>query len=163
MAFYSLKATCIGLLYSLIVYLLVFYCCADANQTSILVEINHGVSGGLWAELVRNRGFEAGVGTTSNIYPWSIIGDNSSIYVSTDLTSCFERNKVALQIQVLCGDTKPCPSSGVGISNPGFWGMNIEKGKKYKIVFYVKALAISDLKISFTGFDGVTLASTTVT
>ncbi|CAL0323324.1 unnamed protein product [Lupinus luteus] len=29
--------------------------------------------------------------------------------------------------------------------------MNIEEGKKYQIVFYVKALATSDLQISFTG------------
>ncbi|CAL0323341.1 unnamed protein product [Lupinus luteus] len=127
-----------------------------------LEEINHGVSGGLWAELVSNRGFEAG-NATSNIHPWSIIGDNSSIYVSTDLTSCFERNKVALQMQVLCGDTKPCPSSGVGISNPGFWGMNIEKEKKYEIIFHAKALAISNLEISFTGAGDVKLASTSVT
>ncbi|CAL0323336.1 unnamed protein product [Lupinus luteus] len=179
MGFFSLKATCSVLLYSFIVYLLAFHSCVDANQTSILVvnatsnssprripdnffgvfleEINHGVSGGLWAELVSNRGFEAG-GNSSNINPWSIIGDNSSIYVSTDLTSPFERNKVALRIEVLCGATKPCPSNGVGISNPGFWGMNIEKGKKYQIVFYVKALATSDLQISLTGANDVKLA-----
>ncbi|OIW16744.1 hypothetical protein TanjilG_00075 [Lupinus angustifolius] len=184
MGLYSLKATCSVFVYSLIVCLLAFRCCADANQTSILVvnatsnfsarripdnffgvfleEINHEVSGGLWAELVSNRGFEAG-NATSNIYPWSIIGDNSSIYVSTDLTSCFKRNKVALRMEVLCGGTKPCPCSGVGISNPGFWGMNIEEGKKYQIVYYVKALAMADLQISFTGTGDKKLASVNVT
>ncbi|CAL0323338.1 unnamed protein product [Lupinus luteus] len=36
--------------------------------------------------------------------------------------------------------------------------MNIEEGKKYEIVFYVKALATSDLQISFTGANDVKLA-----
>ncbi|KAL0404736.1 UNVERIFIED_CONTAM: Alpha-L-arabinofuranosidase 1 [Sesamum radiatum] len=46
----------------------------------ILQEINHAGAGGLWAELVSNRGFEAGgPNTPSNIEPWSVIGDESSL------------------------------------------------------------------------------------
>jgi alpha-L-arabinofuranosidase len=68
-------------------------------------------------------GFEAGgPHTPSNIDPWSIIGDDSSIFVATDRTSCFTRNIVALRMEVLCDD---CPVGGVGIYNPGFWGMVI--------------------------------------
>jgi hypothetical protein len=68
-------------------------------------------------------GFEAGgPHTPSNIDPWSIIGDDSSIFVATDRSSCFTRNIVALRMEVLCDD---CPASGVGIYNPGFWGMVI--------------------------------------
>ncbi|KAG5085999.1 hypothetical protein JHK82_053396 [Glycine max] len=115
-------------------------------------EINHAGAGGLWAELVRNRGFEAGgPNVPSNIFPWSIIGDDSTILVSTDRTSCFERNKVALRMNILCNESNPCPAGGVGISNPGFWGMNIEKGQKYKVVFYVKARGRLDLDVSFVG------------
>ncbi|GAU41081.1 hypothetical protein TSUD_139840, partial [Trifolium subterraneum] len=63
-------------------------------------EINHAGAGGLWAELVSNRGFEAGgENDPSNIYPWTIIGDKSLILVSTDQTSCFERNKNALKME----------------------------------------------------------------
>ena len=66
-------------------------------------------------------GFEAGgPHTPSNIGPWSIIGDDSSIFVATDRTSCFNRNIVALRMEVLCDN---CPAGGVGIYNPGFWGM----------------------------------------
>uniref|UniRef100_A0A8R7UGH5 Uncharacterized protein n=1 Tax=Triticum urartu TaxID=4572 RepID=A0A8R7UGH5_TRIUA len=84
-------------------------------------EINHAGAGGIWAELVSNRGFEAGgPHTPSNIEPWSIIGDDSSVFVGTDRTSCFRRNKVALRMEVLCDN---CPVGGVGIYNPGFWGM----------------------------------------
>ncbi|OMP12611.1 hypothetical protein COLO4_02962 [Corchorus olitorius] len=89
-------------------------------------EINHAGTGGLWAELVSNRGFEAGGAIIpSNIDPWSIIGDESSLIVSTDRSSCFERNKVALRMEVLCDSEGAhiCPSGGVGLYNPGFWGM----------------------------------------
>lgn len=71
-------------------------------------------------------GFEAGgPNTPSNIDPWSIIGNESSIYVETDRTSCFDRNKVALRLEVLCDSTGDniCPADGVGVYNPGFWGM----------------------------------------
>ncbi|GMH20234.1 hypothetical protein Nepgr_022075 [Nepenthes gracilis] len=120
-------------------------------------EINHAGAGGLWAELVSNRGFEAGgLHTPSNIDPWSIIGDESSIIVSTDLSSCFQRNKVALQMEVLCDDNGPsiCPSGGVGIYNPGFWGMNIEQGKTYKVVLYMRSSGSVNVSVSLTGSNG---------
>ena len=73
-------------------------------------------------------GFEAG-GTTipSNIDPWGIIGDESSVVVATDRSSPFEHNKLALRMEVLCDDnsnsTNICPAGGVGVYNPGYWGM----------------------------------------
>ncbi|CAN6278760.1 unnamed protein product [Urochloa humidicola] len=124
-------------------------------------EISHAGSGGLWAELVANRGFEAGAcHTPSNIGPWLIIGDNSSIAVAVDRTSCFSRNIVALRMEVLCND---CPAAGVGIYNPGFWGMNIEDGKMYNLVMHVKSLEATNLTISLTSSDGLQkLASVTL-
>ena len=71
-------------------------------------------------------GFEAGgPNVPSNISPWSIIGNESTISVSTDRSSCFDRNKVALRMDVLCDNEgiNVCPTGGVGIYNPGFWGM----------------------------------------
>uniref|UniRef100_A0A0E0MJ79 non-reducing end alpha-L-arabinofuranosidase n=1 Tax=Oryza punctata TaxID=4537 RepID=A0A0E0MJ79_ORYPU len=124
-------------------------------------EINHAGAGGIWAELVSNRGFEAGgPHTPSNIDPWSIIGDDSSIFVATDRTSCFSRNTVALRMEVLCDN---CPAGGVGIYNPGFWGMNIEDGKTYNLVMYVKSPETVELTVSLTSSDGSqNLASTTI-
>ncbi|XP_057971979.1 alpha-L-arabinofuranosidase 1-like [Malania oleifera] len=121
-------------------------------------EINHAGAGGLWAELVSNRGFEAGgPNTPSNIDPWSIIGNESLLVVSTDRSSCFERNKVALRMEVLCDSegANICPAGGVGIYNPGFWGMNIEQGKTYKVVFYVRASQSIDLSVSLTSSNGL--------
>uniref|UniRef100_A0A6N2KSZ9 non-reducing end alpha-L-arabinofuranosidase n=1 Tax=Salix viminalis TaxID=40686 RepID=A0A6N2KSZ9_SALVM len=154
----------------------------DANQTANLIinasisrpipetlfgiffeEINHAGAGGIWAELVSNRGFEAGgQNTPSNIAPWSIIGDQSSLNVSTDRSSCFERNKVALQMDVLC-DSKGsniCPAGGVGIYNPGFWGMNIEQGKVYKVVLFVRSLGSINVSVSLTSSDGSKMLAT---
>ncbi|XP_059462353.1 alpha-L-arabinofuranosidase 1-like isoform X1 [Corylus avellana] len=129
-------------------------------------EINHAGAGGLWAELVSNRGFEAGgPNVPSNIDPWSIIGDESSIIVSTDRSSCFERNKIALRMEVLCDSegTNICPAGGVGIYNPGFWGMNIEKGKTYKVVLYVRSLEAINLSVSLTGSNDLqTLATSDI-
>ncbi|RDX76463.1 Alpha-L-arabinofuranosidase 1, partial [Mucuna pruriens] len=173
----SLKASFDVMLYSFMIHFLAFQCCcADANSTLVIhasnkatarripntflgvfvEEINHAGAGGLWAELVSNRGFEA---RGSNIYPWSIIGNESSISVLINRTSCFKRNKAALQMKVHCGGHKPCPSGGVGISNPGYWGMNIEQGKRYKVVYHVKSKRKFDLKLSFTGVDVIEVAS----
>ncbi|KAL6530608.1 aspartate-semialdehyde dehydrogenase-like protein [Orobanche minor] len=122
-------------------------------------EINHAGAGGLWAELVSNRGFEAGgPNTPSNIDPWSVIGNESSLIVSTERSSCFERNKIALRMEVLC-ETDTCPAGGVGIYNPGFWGMNIEEGKSYRLVFYARSLGQIDVSVSLTGSTGSTLAT----
>lgn len=126
-------------------------------------EINHAGAGGIWAELVNNRGFEAGgQNTPSNIDPWSIIGNETFINVMTDRTSCFIRNKIALRMEILCSNSGSynCPAGGVGIYNPGYWGMNIEKGKSYKVVLYVKSSGSLNLLVSLTSSDGLqTLAS----
>ncbi|XP_028755671.1 alpha-L-arabinofuranosidase 1-like [Neltuma alba] len=125
-------------------------------------EINHAGSGGLWAELVNNRGFEAG-GTMvpSSIFPWTIIGDESNIRVTTELASPFPRNKVAVKLHVLCRSPEKCPQ-GVGLSNPGFWGMNVQQGKKYKVVFFARSSRSIDLKVSLTGENGQELASSNI-
>ncbi|XP_017419650.1 alpha-L-arabinofuranosidase 1-like isoform X2 [Vigna angularis] len=184
MVFCSLRPWFGVMLYSLLIHFLSFQqCFADGNSTLVVnasfdkenarripqsfhgvffEEINHAGAGGLWAELVSNRGFEAGgPDNTLNIYPWSVIGNESSISVSINQTSCFERNKAALQMKVYCGGLKPCPYGGVGISNPGYWGMNFEQGKRYKVVYHVKSETKFDFQLSFTGIDVIKVASNT--
>uniref|UniRef100_A0ACD5WNY6 Uncharacterized protein n=1 Tax=Avena sativa TaxID=4498 RepID=A0ACD5WNY6_AVESA len=130
-------------------------------------EINHAGAGGLWAELVSNRGFEAGgPNTPSNIDPWFIIGNESSIIVGTDRTSSFERNPVALRMEVLCDSkgTNVCPSGGVGVYNPGYWGMNIERRKSYKVSLHIRSSDAVSLSVSLRSSDGLQkLASRTIT
>ncbi|KAI7736721.1 hypothetical protein M8C21_001969 [Ambrosia artemisiifolia] len=117
-------------------------------------EINNAGAGGLWAELVSNRGFEAGgLHSPALIEPWSIIGDYSLVQVVTDFSSSFKRNPVALRMEVLC-DSKSCPAGGVGIYNPGYWGMNIEQGKTYKLVLYIRSLNSINMTVSLTNSTG---------
>nr|XP_043636018.1 alpha-L-arabinofuranosidase 1-like [Erigeron canadensis] len=129
-------------------------------------EINNAGAGGLWAELVSNRGFEyGGQHSPSLIEPWSIIGDFSLVRVVTDLSSCFKRNPVALRMEVLC-DTdgvNACPVGGVGVYNPGYWGMNIQRGKTYKLVLYIRSSDSINVAVSLTDSKGVqTLAATNI-
>ncbi|OAY83025.1 Alpha-L-arabinofuranosidase 1 [Ananas comosus] len=128
-------------------------------------EINHAGAGGLWAELVSNRGFEAGgTNTPSNIDPWSIIGNETFVSVATERTSCFSRNIVALRMEVHCDNSGSivCPARGVGVYNPGFWGMNIEEGKSYKVVLHIKSTGSVNLTVSLTNSNGFDLATSNV-
>jgi hypothetical protein len=92
-------------------------------------EINHAGTGGLWAELVQNRGFEAGgLNTPSDIRPWVAVGTETQVLLGTDRSSPFVKNPVALRVAILCdaedsSSSNQCPHRGVGVSNPGFWGM----------------------------------------
>ncbi|KAI9108672.1 hypothetical protein K1719_020319 [Acacia pycnantha] len=161
----------------LVLFSFAFHAFADHNPTPSLVvnaqsgrkipetffgvffeEINHAGTGGLWSEFVNNRGFEAG-GTQlpSNIFPWSLIGNESTISVTTERSSPFPRNEIAARLDVLKDS-----STGVGLSNPGFWGMNIEEGKKYKVALYARASKPIDLKVAFVGAHGKELASTNI-
>lgn len=75
---------------------------------------------------VKFPGFEAGgPHAPSNIDPWSNIGDEAYVNVSTERSSCFARNIVALRMDILCDSSGAniCPDGGVGVYNPGFWGM----------------------------------------
>ncbi|KAK7377987.1 hypothetical protein VNO80_03423 [Phaseolus coccineus] len=66
-------------------------------------------------------------------------------------------------MKVYSGGHKPCPYGGVGISNPGYWGMvqNFDKGKRYKVVYHVKSETKIDFQLSFKGVDVIKVASNT--
>ncbi|GAB2223805.1 hypothetical protein Droror1_Dr00004546 [Drosera rotundifolia] len=122
-------------------------------------EINRAGDGGLWAELVQNRGFEAGGRhAPSWIVPWGRVGDDESVFIATELNSPFQHNKVALRIDALCD--RDCPFGGVGVFNPGNGGMNIVKGKKYNIEFHAKASRKVDLTVAFVSSDGTKVLAT---
>ncbi|KAJ8449143.1 hypothetical protein Cgig2_004198 [Carnegiea gigantea] len=117
-------------------------------------EINHAGTGGLWAELVSDRGFEAGGHhEPSMISPWGMIGDETVISVTTEMSSCFKTNPIALRMDIHCSPTT-CPPGGVGVYNPGYWGMNVEEGKTYKIVLYIRSSGPLDAVVSFVTSDG---------
>jgi alpha-N-arabinofuranosidase len=136
---------------------------------AVLQEINHAGTGGLWAELVQNRGFEAGgLNTPSDIRPWVAVGTETQVLLGTDRSSPFVKNPVALRVAILCdaedsSSSNQCPHRGVGVSNPGFWGMDIREGATYKVKFWLRSTASLSLSVSFTSADGSqTLAQETV-
>ncbi|CAI5531687.1 unnamed protein product [Closterium sp. Naga37s-1] len=80
---------------------------------AFVAEINHGGAGGLYAELVQNRGFEAGgQETPSTIHPWLPMGSEPHVLLSTERCSPFPRNPIALRIDIHC----PAPPSPRGDS-----------------------------------------------
>lgn len=92
-------------------------------------EINCAGDGGLYAELVRNRGFE----DSDRPEHWVVLKDAS---VTVDPAPGGRCVNVKGPI-------------GSGISNQGYWGMHVEKGKPY--VLSVKVVA---------GYEGTTIGAT---
>ncbi|KAG5521790.1 hypothetical protein RHGRI_034124 [Rhododendron griersonianum] len=55
------------------------------------------------------------------------------------------------------------PDGGVGVNSPRFWGMNVEQGKKYKVVLYIRSLLSVNILVSLTGSNGLqTLATANI-
>lgn len=138
-----------------------------------LEEINHGVDGGLYAELVRNRGFEdakppegftfrdgrwldargydAGFsrfGYFTNGLPfWSLVkAGEADGAMSLDMSEPLNAaTPRSLRLEI----TKAAPGR-VGIANQGFWGMGIRRGARYHLSFWARCAE---------GFDGVLTAT----
>jgi alpha-L-arabinofuranosidase len=130
-----------------------------------LEEINHGVDGGLYAELIRNRGFEdakppegftlrnerwvdsegrgaydAGFsrfGYATNGLPfWSLVKDDGAQgSMSLDL----ENPLSPATPRSLRLEITDISTGRLGISNEGFWGIGIQKGEAYNLSFWARA------------------------
>jgi alpha-L-arabinofuranosidase len=139
-----------------------------------LEEINTGVDGGLYAELIRNRGFEDAKppegfsfinGRWDNgrgyVIPyhfevdkslpyWSLVKEGGaqgsmSLDMSNPLNSATPRS-CRLEIQDV--------SSGrIGIANEGYWGIGVKEGEQYVLSFWARG------DVSFTGPLVATLES----
>ncbi|MDE6553359.1 MAG: carbohydrate binding domain-containing protein [Muribaculaceae bacterium] len=88
-------------------------------------DINHAADGGLYAELIRNRSFEDDASPCN----WAAVGDAKMTLIHEGLLNDVQHN--ALNIIV----ARP----GDGVRNEGFWGMNVVKGRKYKLSFWAKS------------------------
>lgn len=88
-------------------------------------EINHAGDGGLYAELIQNRSFED---NTSTPTAWNAVGSAEMTLVSEGLMN--EAQNEALKVSF--------KTKGDGISNSGFWGINIQEGTVYDFSAWVK-------------------------
>ncbi|MDR1121248.1 MAG: carbohydrate binding domain-containing protein [Dysgonamonadaceae bacterium] len=111
-------------------------------------EINHAGDGGLYAELVRNRSLEDN--TASPEY-WTATGSAALSLITTNLLN--DTQKQALHVNV--------STAGGGVYNSGFWGMNFEAGKQYRLSFWVKT-ALPSLTFTLQNNQGGNCGSFTV-
>ena len=97
-------------------------------------DINHAADGGLYAELIQNRSFEDN--ETLPVH-WSAV-HNSKSKASIELTAEDPMNNAhrkSLRVIVSAADDVNL----AGVSNDGYWGMNIVKGREYKLSFWAKS------------------------
>ena len=101
-------------------------------------DINYAADGGLYAELVQNRGFEyklsdrKGSDSTWNAKKaWSLSGDGASFTIDS-ITPIHENNKhfAVLEIEM----------PGVALVNDGFNGISVKQGEKYNFSVFATML-----------------------
>ena len=95
-------------------------------------EINHAGDGCLYAELVRNRSFE----DADKIDPWTLVtgGTRTGEIAIEKEKPLSAKNPQSLRVKI--GGTG---EGRVGVANPGFWGIALKKGEKYRLSFYARA------------------------
>ncbi|MBP7049435.1 MAG: hypothetical protein KBE65_00305 [Phycisphaerae bacterium] len=126
-----------------------------------LEEINHGVDGGLYAELIRNRGFEdsrppegftlrdgrwldakgydAGFDqfgyTTDGVPFWSLVQEGGARGTMSLQTTggITEQSCHCLRL-----DVETTADGRFGVANGGFFGIGVKQGQKYELSLYAK-------------------------
>ena len=130
-------------------------------------DINFAADGGLYAEMIENRSFEAkeGFGTPGNFYT---VDDNGYAWETYAADGQAEP-----RMQYIMGtplsEANPhylrftATEAGQGFSNKAYDGIRLHKGMKYNVSFYARCVdyAGSDFVISVNK-DGKTYAETTV-
>ena len=130
-------------------------------------DINFAADGGLYAEMIENRSFEAkeGFGTPGNFYsvddngyawePYAADGQDKPRMQYIMGTPLSEANPHYLRFTAT--------EAGQGFSNKAYDGIRLHKGMKYNVSFYARCVdyAGSDFVISVNK-DGKTYAETTV-
>lgn len=126
-----------------------------------LEEINHGVDGGLYAELLRNRafedsrppegyqfkngrwqnrqGFDSGFSrydyTTNGVPFWSLVRDgdaHGSIHLETS-GGITKQSAYCLRL-----DVESMSNGNVGVANEGFFGVGVRQGEEYVLSLYAR-------------------------
>ncbi|HXR49245.1 MAG TPA: alpha-L-arabinofuranosidase C-terminal domain-containing protein [Candidatus Limnocylindrales bacterium] len=93
-------------------------------------EINHAGDGGIYAEMVSNRNFEA-PGFTAG---WQFITTGSAAGTVSAASSLplSASNLYSARLNFSTG------SGGVGFANNGYWGMHFQAGQTYHLAFYAR-------------------------
>ena len=97
-------------------------------------DINHAADGGLYAELIQNRSME-----DSDTQPvhWNAVHNSQSKSV-IELTAEDPLNgahQKSLRVMITAADEQNL----AGVQNDGYWGINVVKGREYKLSFWAKS------------------------
>ncbi|KAJ6489593.1 glycoside hydrolase [Mycena vitilis] len=122
-------------------------------------DINHSGDGGLYAELLQNRAFQAVIpGTQNSLTAWQPFnGARLSVTAKTGGVSPSLPNSLAVQIpKVVTGR--------IGFENTGYWGIKVQSGWTYQGSFYAKAATFSgSIAVSLKSTRGTVFATKAVT
>jgi hypothetical protein len=91
-----------------------------------LEEFNHGIEGGLYAQMINNPSFEEVVDAWGAPYPdkyWGIVKQGSSAGSISGQTSANTGMLNSHQVHCLKLSVTSVASGSVGLKNDGFWGM----------------------------------------
>jgi len=91
-------------------------------------DINHSGDGGLYAELIQNRAFQGSIDYPSSLTPWTPIG-SARLSLQNLTTPLSLALPTSVQVEATGNGT-------VGISNPGWWGFDVQP-QKYNGSFWV--------------------------
>ena len=111
-----------------------------------LEDLNHAIEGGLHAEMVKNRAFNA----PEPIGSWEPFGTRPGAYWSMGAAQHPDKakaNRWQLRLQVVTTD-----GGRVGVLNRGYWGIAVREGGRYK-------LTLDAGQAGLTGLLHVTLGS----
>ena len=120
-------------------------------------DINFGADGGLYSELVKNRGFEF---PESAIMGWTreaAGGSRGSLSIRTK-EPLEEINPHYMHIEI-----RDPAQSGFGIKNEGFRGMGLRKGETYIFSVYARApMETMSFKVELVSSDGKVLGQASI-
>ncbi|MDD4970565.1 MAG: alpha-L-arabinofuranosidase C-terminal domain-containing protein [Paludibacter sp.] len=95
-------------------------------------DINHSADGGLYAELIKNRSFEDAITVTD----WTpVVGNGASMSLfidNTNLLNSSQANELKMVASVATANAR------AGVSNSGYWGINLIQGKQYTLSFFAR-------------------------
>lgn len=96
-------------------------------------DINHAADGGIYAELIRNRSFEDATAPEF----WNLTNLQGAVADASVETNNL-LNKAQTRALKLKVTDLPNQNSWCHLSNPGYWGMHLQRGKTYKVSFFAK-------------------------
>lgn len=122
-------------------------------------EINYSYDGGLYAEMIRNRGFNNG--DWQRLAHWSVLTHGNSV---AEMTADKDNGpSKALPYSLAVKVSAASEGNEAGIANDGYWGMAVHASTTYTGSFYAKVSGVGDAHVRLVANDtGMTVAEAKV-